>query len=112
MSRRTAALLLIGSLLVVLATVALPVYFIRPFRSESAAEIQISWWLKALSPWITGAGVAAGAALVGRLWRGGSWIVRGAVGLAMVPLVAATWFSHQNHFEWMFAPMKRPSFAS
>jgi hypothetical protein len=31
--------------------------------------------------------------------------------LFFIPLLAATWFARQNHFEWMFQPLPNAAFA-
>src|SRR5262249_48317643 len=51
-------------------------------------------------------------ALAARLWMGKrSWWRRSLLVLSFVPLLAAAWFARQNHFEWMFNPLKETAFA-
>ncbi len=105
---RTLALLLIAILAAVLATVAIPVFVIMPFKDQSPTGVALAYWLRRWSPLLTLAGLAGAAALVAMLWRRTRRWQRALAVLALAPLGAAAWFARQNHFEWMFAPLAEP----
>jgi len=39
------------------------------------------------------------------------WWRKAALVVIVLPLLAATWFARQNHFEWMFHPLARTVYA-
>jgi hypothetical protein len=46
------------------------------------------------------------------LWIGKrSWWRRSLLVISVIPILAAAWFARQNHFEWMFNPLKQTAFA-
>ena len=112
MTKRSISIFLWLLVLVILLWVATPVFLIMPFKAQAPWMLALSYFLKGWSPWVTAIGLAVGAGLVFRLWQlaAGSWQLALAL-LALVPLVAATWFARQNHFEWMFAPLTDPAYA-
>ena len=111
MMKRSISILLVALVLVILLWVATPVFLIMPFKAQAPWMLALSYFLKGWSPWVTAIGLALGAGLVFRLWHlaAGSWQLALAL-LALVPLIAATWFARQNHFEWMFAPLTDPAY--
>ena len=111
MTKRSISILLVALVLVILLWVATPVFLIMPFKAQAPWMLALSYFLKGWSPWVTAIGLALGAGLVFRLWHlaAGSWQLALAL-LALVPLIAATWFARQNHFEWMFAPLTDPAY--
>jgi hypothetical protein len=47
------------------------------------------------------------------LWNGARrWWRRACLVLLFIPLLIATWFARQNHFEWMFNPLPNAAFAN
>jgi Protein of unknown function (DUF3179) len=46
-----------------------------------------------------------------KLWRGSRWPGRLAMPALLAPLLAVTWFTQQNHFEWMFNPLLNANYA-
>lgn len=105
MRMRTGAVLLAATVAVVLATIAIPVFLIMPFKSQTPEMVTISHALRRWSPVVTLVGAALGLLLVARLWPGRRAWQRALLVVAVVPLGAAAWFARQNHFEWMFAPL-------
>ena len=111
MSRRAQTLLLIGLVVLVLLWIAIPVFLIMPFKSQTPAMLAVSYFLRRWSPWVTVVGLVAAAVLVFRFWKlgAGRW-QRALAMLALAPMIAAVWFARQNHFEWMFAPLTDPAY--
>ena len=101
-------------LLIVIATVAMvaiPVFVIMPFRAQTAAGVEWSYWLRRLAPVSTVVATILFLALCVRLWRGARWWSRLAMPALLAPLLAVTWFARQNHFEWMFNPLPSADYA-
>jgi len=54
--------------------------------------------------------LAVALLLVGLLGWGSRWWSKAILVLIMLPLLASTWFARQNHFEWMFNPLRHSSY--
>jgi hypothetical protein len=93
--------------------VFIPAYLIRPFVSQNARGLTIAYFLRSMSPWVTlGLGLVGGL-LVLSLWQAcRSRIARGGLSCVALVLLASAILSRQNHFEWMFRPMRSPGFAA
>lgn len=105
-------LLLVAVTLIALAVVLVPALLIQPFKLQTAERLQVSYALRHWSPIITL--LALGVALVigTSLWKQTrGWWRRASLVSLFVPLLAATWFARQNHFEWMFKPLPNTAFA-
>jgi hypothetical protein len=101
-------MLWLSLLLIVAATVtvvAIPVFVIMPFKAQTAAGVEWSYWLRRCSPVATVVATVLFLAICATLWRGARWPGRLAMPALLAPLVAVTWFAQQNHFEWMFNPL-------
>jgi hypothetical protein len=98
--------LVAASAVVGVGVVAVPVLLIRPFSPQTAATVATAFHLRAISPWLAplaAALAALGAGLLLRRRPRWPWAL-----LAVLPAAltgGAAWLSHQNHFEWMFAPL-------
>ncbi len=95
-------------LLVVIATVALvaiPVFVIMPFKAQTAAGVEWSYWLRSLAPSGTVIATLFFILLCVKLWPGSRRWSRLIMPVLLLPLLAVTWFARQNHFEWMFNPL-------
>jgi uncharacterized protein DUF3179 len=106
-------MLLLSVTLVALAAVFVPAWLIQPFKLQTAERLKISYALRHWSPIITFLALAF-ALLIGiSLWNQtrGWWRRAGLVSL-FIPLLVATWFARQNHFEWMFKPLPNAAFAN
>jgi hypothetical protein len=107
---------LVASLfLLVAATLAValaPALLIQPFSRQTRRDLAVAFFLKRQGAW-AGPLLAILALLVAvRLWRGArGWWRRPALILAVLLAVLPAWFVRQNHFEWMFHPVARASFA-
>lgn len=111
-NRKLAWLLLLVVIVVSLALVVLPAVLIQPFKSQTSRAVEISYLLKSWSPVVTVLALIVSLAMAAWLWIGKrSWWRRSLLVIAFVPLGAAAWFAQQNHFEWMFNPLKQTAFA-
>jgi hypothetical protein len=93
------------------AIVAIPVFVIMPFKAQTAAGVEWSYWLRRSSPVATVVATLLFLALCVKLWRGARWPGRLAMPALIAPLIAVTWFAQQNHFEWMFHPLPNADYA-
>lgn len=110
--RKLAWLALFVLVIAALAIVMTPAMLIVPFKPQTARAVEISYLLKSWSPLGTLLAVFVSLALAVWLWRGKrSWWRRSLLVLSFIPLLAAAWFARQNHFEWMFNPLKQTAFA-
>lgn len=112
MSRRIAWLALLLIAFASVALVVLPVWIIQPFRPQYQQGLEWSYLMRRWSPVVTLIALAIGVALVFRLWRGSRrWWRKALAAIVLIPLLASSWFSRQNHFEWMFNPLANPAYA-
>lgn len=111
MRPRNAFLVLSLTTLVSLVWVAIPVFLIRPFETQTPRDIAVAYALRSRSEWVTlallASGVYAAFALVTkrRSWRSGTF-----AGMCVVLLAGLAFLARQNHFEWMFGPLSGPEF--
>jgi uncharacterized SAM-binding protein YcdF (DUF218 family) len=109
---KVAWLILILIALVAFAMVALPVWMIQPFRPQSQRGLEISYALRRWSPMLTIISLALVIMLLLWLWRvSRGWWRKALLVVIVIPLLAATWFARQNHFEWMFNPLANATYA-
>ena len=112
LSRKAAWLSLLLLTLTALAIVAAPVWIIYPFKPQSARGVEVSFLLRRWSPLVTVFFLALSVLLATVLWRGSRrWWKRALLVIVLIPLLAATWFARQNHFEWMFNPLANAAYA-
>jgi hypothetical protein len=93
------------------AIVAAPVWMIQPFKAQTDRGIVVSYTLRRWSPLLTIGALIVTFLLVGWLWRGTRWFAKAASVMFLLPVLAATWFARQNHFEWMFNPLTQSAYA-
>jgi Protein of unknown function (DUF3179) len=118
-------LLWLGLAAVVLAAVAfvaLPAWLIQPFAAQTPNDLAWSHAIKQAAPRFTAVALVASAIVALALWRAPAsgrasarWNrVTARTAIVTLVLVAggATWFSRQNHFEWMFRPNPEPVFVA
>ena len=110
-NRKWAWLLLLLITIAALAMVIVPVWIIMPFKPQTARGVEISYALKRWSPTLTIIALALALILAAWLWRGSRWWKRAFLVVIFIPLLAATWFARQNHFEWMFHPLANAAYA-
>ena len=99
--------------LVSVAVVLLPVFILRPFSPQTAPAVAVAYRLREAAPLLTAvvAGLVLMAVAVGWRRAPGRWArvaVVGALGIAL----GAAWLGRQNQFEWMFNPLRTPTYAS
>jgi hypothetical protein len=106
----------LGLLIIVaaaLAIVLVPVWIVHPFKPETQQGLSIAYVMRRWSPILTIAALVFSFVIIGYLWRGTRrWFARAALVILLLPLLAATWFARQNHFEWMFNPLAHSSYVS
>lgn len=110
--RRIAWLALLIIILATLAIVATPLLIIQPFKAQTPRGLAVSYAMRRWSPILTIAALIVSFVAAGWLWRGSRrWLVKAALVIILLPLLAATWFARQNHFEWMFNPLTHTAYA-
>lgn len=88
-----------------LASVAVPLWLIRPFAPQTPEGLAVAYALRRWAPLATVCATLAALFLAVLLWRNARWWSRAAIVLAFVPLLGAAWQARQNIFEKMFAPL-------
>ena len=110
--RKAAWIALLAIVLIGLAMVIIPIWIIQPFKAQSQRGLELSYTLRRWSPVVTIAAFVAALALAVWLWPGSRrWWRKAALVIALIPLLAATWFARQNHFEWIFNPLPNTAYA-
>src|SRR5215467_10383402 len=109
--RKIAWLGLVIIFILALAIVVAPVFIIQPFKAQTQRGIAVSYSMRSWSPYLTVGTLVAAFLLVGWLWREARWFARVGMIIILLPLLAATWFARQNHFEWMFNPLQHAAYA-
>jgi len=98
-------------LLLSIALVAIPVFLIQPFRPQTQRALEISYLLRTWSPLVT---VIIFLTIVGlTLWRWNvarRWWRKALLLIILVLAIVPAWFARQNHFEWMFNPLRSSSY--
>lgn len=105
-------MLLLIVTVIAFAAVLVPALLIQPFKLQTAERLNISYSLQHWSPIITLVALSISLLIVISLWKQTrGWWRKGILVLFFVPLLVATWFARQNHFEWMFNPLPNAAFA-
>ena len=105
--------LLLGVTLLAFAAVLVPALLIQPFKLQTPERLKLSYALRHWSPVITLSLLALAIVIGISLWNGARpWWRRVCLVLLFIPLLVATWFARQNHFEWMFNPLPNAAFAN
>jgi hypothetical protein len=103
--------LLPALLLLSVALVAVPVFLIQPFRTQSEFALETSYFLRRWSPLATLIILVAAAALVMWQWtRAQRWWRKVLMVFVLLLLLPPVWFARQNHFEWMFNPITKSAY--
>jgi len=111
-NRRAAWLALSLSALITLAIVIVPVWVIQPFKPQTSRRLAWAMAMRSWSPLLTVITLLSALVLVVWLWRGSRrWWRKALLVLILLPLLPATWFARQNHFEWMFHPLPNADYA-
>ena len=91
------------------ASAIVPAFILNPFAAETPRGLAVAYAFKRWAPLAILVFAAAALFLGVRLWR--TWWRRTLVVVALVIIAAAGWFAYQNHFEWMFAPLRNAAYA-
>ena len=94
------------------AVVYIPAHLIQPFKSQTKEAVVLSYYLRTWAPVLT-IFLFVGALLVCvSFWRTAvSRLRKTILALLLLPVGLATWFAHQNYFQWMFHPLNAPNYA-
>ena len=103
--RLAAPLAFLALLALTLASVAIPVWLIRPFVAQTPGGVETAFWLRRLAPAFTAAALIAGVALTAWRWRAARWWGRALLVAGVLVLAAGAWASRFNVYEKMFAPL-------
>ena len=110
-SRLVFWVILPGVLLLSLAFVVLPVFLIQPFRPQTQRGLEISYLLRQWSSLVTIVLLVGAFALVVWQWAGARrWWCKTLMIVLLVLLLPPVWFARQNHFEWMFNPLRQSAY--
>jgi hypothetical protein len=102
-------LLLITALAV--AVVFLPAWLIQPFAPQTQQDLDVSFQLRNWSPIVTLACTVAAILLTVFIWLNTrQWFGKAPVVILILVVVVFTWLARQNHFEWMFNPLRNAAF--
>jgi hypothetical protein len=109
--RRTIWLLLPGLLVLSIALVAIPVFLIQPFRPQTQRALEISYLLRRWSPLSTVVLLIATFALIIWQWpQARRWWRKAILVVLLLLTFVPAWFARQNHFEWMFNPLRNSAY--
>jgi Protein of unknown function (DUF3179) len=113
MGRRLIWLLLPCLLLLSIALVAIPVFLIMPFRPQTQRALEVSFLLRRWSPVATVVLLMATFALVIWQWgRARRWWRKALLVVLLLLTFVPAWFARQNHFEWMFNPLRHSAYVN
>jgi len=85
---------------------------IQPFRPQTERGLEISYLLRQWSPLVTIIIFIVAAALVVWQWgRARRWWRKALLVILPLLLLPPVWFARQNHFEWMFNPLRQSAYA-
>jgi len=109
LSRKASWLLLLLCAAVAFAVLAYPLYVVRPFRAQGAAELQAALTVRAWAPMVSIAAAVLASLLAVWLWRG-SVLARSriAASAAAVLTVGFACLTHVNIYELMFHRIDSP----
>ena len=90
-----------------------PAWLIQPFAPQTQRDLDISFFLRNWSPIFTLVGAFAVVLLAVFIWRNSRrWFAKVLIIAPLAIVLLFTWLARQNHFEWMFNPLKNTSFVS
>lgn len=98
---------LLTFLVLSIALVIIPVFLVQPFRPQTPRGLEISYLLRRWSPLATATMVLAAFGLVAWQWaRVHRWWRKTFLVVLLLSTFVPAWFARQNHFEWMFNPLR------
>jgi ABC-type nickel/cobalt efflux system permease component RcnA len=105
-------LLLLLVVAVSFAFIFIPAYLIQPFAPQTERSVAISYFLKSWSPIVTLLIAIGVIGLTFAAWKSSKrWYSKVPLVLPIFLALLFAWFARQNHFEWMFNPLKSSDFA-
>jgi hypothetical protein len=109
--RRATWVLLFTVVITSLIIVFIPAFLISPFRPQTHRALEISYMLRRWSPVVTIIVCIASLTLVIRLWPASRhWWRKALLVIAILLTIPPAWFARQNHFEWMFNPLRNSAY--
>ena len=109
--RRMIWLLLLILLLLSIAVVVIPVFLVQPFRPQTERGLEISYMLRRWSPLATAIILVAAFGLGIWQWPGTRrWWRKALLVFVLLLSLGPAWFARQNHFEWMFNPLRNSAY--
>jgi hypothetical protein len=112
MKYKTGVIAAICIAIAAVAVIYIPTHLIQPFKSQTKETLVLSYYLRTWAPVTTIFLFVVAILVCISFWRTGIGGFRKAVLiLLLLPVGLATWFAHQNHFQWMFHPMEKPNYA-
>jgi hypothetical protein len=104
-------LLLLLLLLLSLTLVIVPVFLIQPFRPQTPRALEVSYLLRRWSPLATVILLIATFAVVIWQWaQARRWWRKALLVILLLLTFVPAWFARQNHFEWMFNPLRQSAY--
>ena len=104
-------LLLLLVLVLSLTLVIVPVFLIQPFRPQTQRALEVAYLLRNWSPLVTVILLIATFALVISQWgRARRWWRKAILVVLLLLTFVPAWFARQNHFEWMFNPLRHSTY--
>ena len=95
------------------ATVVLvPVLLLKPFSPQTARAVAIAYHLREAAPIVSLVVAVLVPAGLLAAWPGRGRRSRVALVSALFVASGAAWLARQNHFEWMFGPLKNPAYGT
>jgi hypothetical protein len=112
MKYKTGVIAAICIAIAAVAVVYIPAHLIQPFKSQTKETLVLSYYLRTWAPMITiFIFVVALFVCVYFLRTAIGRFRKVALVLLLLPVGLATWFAHQNYFQWMFHPLENPNYA-
>lgn len=110
--RRLAVLLLLLLVIIAIVVVLTPAIVIQPFKPQTARGVAVSYAIKSWAPAVTFLFSVLAVLLLAWLWRGMRWWRKALLIVPVLVLFGFTWLARQNHFEWMFNPLKNSQYVA
>jgi uncharacterized protein DUF3179 len=95
------------------ATVFIPAWLIQPFKAQTSQTVHYAYMFRRVSPWLTLLFLAVLIFILILNYKNlGRWWQKATAFLLLIVCLFSAWFARQNHFEWMFNPLKNPAFVA
>jgi uncharacterized protein DUF3179 len=95
------------------ATVFIPAWLIQPFKAQTSQTVHYAYMFRRVSSWLTLLFLAVLIFILILNYKNlGRWWQKATAFLLLIVCLFSAWFARQNHFEWMFNPLKNPAFVA